>query len=99
MALAELRCNLVQPAFSWSGRLRSGTRHTEPLVSLLDSAETSLNCFARELGFIGDAATDVFFFGQSELSCLTCLFKKVIFINLILSSLHKHPKLCFMFPM
>lgn len=26
------------------------------------------------------------------MSCLACLFKKVIFLNLIHSSLHKHPK-------
>lgn len=34
----------------------------EPLVSLLASAETSLHCFARGLGFIGNAAIDDLFF-------------------------------------
>lgn len=33
----------------------------EPLVSLLVSAETSLNSFARELGCIGHTATDLLF--------------------------------------
>lgn len=65
----------------------------EPLVSLLASAETSLSSFARELGFIGHVATDLFLLGQNKQSCLACLFKKVIFLNLILSSLHKPPKL------
>lgn len=34
----------------------------EPLVFLLVSAETSLNSLARELGYIGRIATDVFLF-------------------------------------
>lgn len=36
------------------------------LASLLASAETSLNSFARELGFFGRGATDLFLFGQNE---------------------------------
>lgn len=36
------------------------------LASQLASAETSLNSFARELGFIGRVATDLFLFGQNE---------------------------------
>jgi len=72
---------------------------TEPLVSLLASAEASSNGFARDLGLIADAATALlfFFFGRTYSTGLTCLFKKVIFLNLILNSLHKHPKLCLTF--
>lgn len=65
----------------------------EPLVSLLASAATSLNCFTRELGFICNAAIVLFLFGQNHSNCLTCQLKKVIFINQISGSLHRYAKL------
>lgn len=38
----------------------------EPLVSLLASTATSLNRFAKELGFLFNAAVVLFLFGQNQ---------------------------------